>query len=95
MIGTLDIIVFVIFIVAVVSVGLIKSRNEGDSESYFLAGRGLKWWLIGISLIAANISAEQFVGMSGQAADYLGIAIASYEWMAAITLVVVDRKSVV
>ncbi len=89
MIGPLDIVVFVVFIVAVVSVGLIKSRHEGDSESYFLAGRGLKWWLIGISLIAANISAEQFVGMSGQAADYLGIAIASYEWMAAITLVVV------
>jgi SSS family solute:Na+ symporter len=89
MIGPLDIVVFVVFIVAVVSVGLIKSRHEGDSESYFLAGRGLTWWLIGISLIAANISAEQFVGMSGQAADYLGIAIASYEWMAAITLVVV------
>jgi len=89
MIGILDIVVFIVFIIAVVSVGLIKSRNEGDSESYFLAGRGLTWWLIGISLIAANISAEQFVGMSGQAADYLGIAIASYEWMAAVTLVVV------
>lgn len=85
----LDIIVFVLFIVAVVSVGMIKSRHEGDSESYFLAGRGLSWWLIGVGLIAANISAEQFVGMSGQAADYLGIAISSYEWMAAITLVVV------
>ena len=59
------------------------------SEGYFLAGRGLSWWLIGFSLIAANISTEQFVGMSGQAADYVGLAIASYEWMAAITLVVV------
>jgi len=49
----------------------------------------LKWWLIGVSLIAANISSEQFVGMSGSAADYLGMSIASYEWMAAITLVVV------
>ncbi|MCK5077601.1 MAG: sodium/solute symporter, partial [Calditrichia bacterium] len=47
------------------------------------------WWLIGFSLIAANISTEQFVGMSGKAADWLGMAIASYEWMAAITLVVV------
>lgn len=87
--GVVDIVVFFAFIAAVVSVGMLKSRHEGDSESYFLAGRGLSWWLIGISLIAANISAEQFVGMSGSAADYLGIAIASYEWMAAITLVVV------
>ncbi len=87
---TIDIVVFCLFIAAVIAVGLIKSKGEGkDSESYFLAGRGLKWWLIGVSLIAANISSEQFVGMSGQAADYLGMAIASYEWMAAITLVVV------
>lgn len=88
--STLDIAIFVTFLLAVIAVGLIKSKGEGkDSESYFLAGRGLKWWLIGVSLIAANISSEQFVGMSGQAADYLGLAISSYEWMAAITLVVV------
>ncbi|MCP5527237.1 MAG: sodium/solute symporter [Verrucomicrobiales bacterium] len=86
----IDIAVFVVFIAAVIGLGLFKSRGEGkDAEAYFLAGRGLKWWLIGVSLIAANISSEQFVGMSGQAADYLGMAIASYEWMAAITLVVV------
>ncbi|MBK8978336.1 MAG: sodium/solute symporter [Planctomycetes bacterium] len=84
-----DILVFVAFVVAVLLVGTLKSRHEKDSESYFLAGRGLSWWLIGFSLIAANISTEQFVGMSGQAADYVGIAIASYEWMAAITLVCV------
>lgn len=84
-----DIVVFVAFVLSVIGVGLIKSRNENTSEDYFLAGRGLSWWLIGFSLIAANISTEQFVGMSGQAADYLGLAIASYEWMAAITLVVV------
>jgi SSS family solute:Na+ symporter len=66
---TIDIVVFCLFIAAVIAVGLIKSKGEGkDSESYFLAGRGLKWWLIGVSLIAANISSEQFVGMSGQAA---------------------------
>jgi SSS family solute:Na+ symporter len=87
---TLDIVIFIVFVVAVVAVGLIKSKGEGkDSESYFLAGRGLKWWLIGVSLIAANISSEQFVGMSGSAADYLGMSISSYEWMAAVTLVVV------
>ena len=88
--STLDIVVFLAFVAAVVGLGLYKSKGEGkDSESYFLAGRGLKWWLIGVSLIAANISSEQFVGMSGSAADYMGMAIASYEWMAAITLVVV------
>jgi len=85
----LDIVVFVGFIVAVITVGILKSRNEKTSEDYFLAGRGLSWWLIGFSLIAANISTEQFIGMSGSAAKWLGLAIASYEWMAAITLVVV------
>ncbi len=86
----LDIGVFFGFILAVVSIGIFVSRHEKDSESYFLAGRGLSWWLIGFSLIAANISTEQFVGMSGQAANgSVGLAIASYEWIAAITLVVV------
>ena len=84
-----DILVFLAFVVCVIAVGLIKSRNESSSEDYFLAGRGLSWWLIGFSLIAANISTEQFVGMSGNAAGHVGLAIASYEWMAAITLVVV------
>jgi SSS family solute:Na+ symporter len=87
--SAIDITVFVLFVAAVITIGMAKSRHEKDSESYFLAGRGLQWWLIGFSLIAANISTEQFVGMSGQAADYVGLAIASYEWMAAITLVVV------
>ncbi len=90
----LDLLVFILFVAGVVVIGLWKSRDEkttGESgaSDYFLAGRGLTWWLVGISLIAANISTEQFVGMSGQAADWLGLAIASYEWMAAITLVVV------
>ena len=85
----LDIVVFVGFIAAVIGTGVLKSRHEKTSEDYFLAGRGLSWWLIGFSLIAANISTEQFIGMSGSAAKWLGLAIASYEWMAAITLVVV------
>jgi SSS family solute:Na+ symporter len=85
----LDILVFVGFVAAVVTTGMLKSRREATSEDYFLAGRGLSWWLIGFSLIAANISTEQFVGMSGNAASHVGLAIASYEWMAAITLVVV------
>jgi SSS family solute:Na+ symporter len=86
----LDIGILAVFFVCVITVGLFKSRREKTSEDYFLAGRGLKWWLIGFSLIAANISAEQFVGMSGQAANgSIGLAVASYEWIAAITLVVV------
>ena len=84
-----DIAMFVVFVLTVVTVGILKSRKESTSEDYFLAGRGLTWWLIGFSLIAANISTEQFVGMSGNAASHVGLAIASYEWMAAITLVVV------
>lgn len=87
--SAIDITIFIAFVATVITVGLAKSRQEKDSEGYFLAGRGLQWWIIGFSLIAANISTEQFVGMSGQAADYVGLAIASYEWMAAITLVVV------
>jgi SSS family solute:Na+ symporter len=84
-----DILIFVAFVVTVISVGLYQSRSEKGSEDYFLAGRDLKWWLIGFSLIASNISTEQFVGMSGNAASHVGLAIASYEWMAAITLVIV------
>ena len=92
--GIIDIVVFVAFIVAVLFVGLYKSKGEdthGDegAADYFLAGRGLSWWLIGFSLIAANISAEQFVGMSGQGAGLYGLSVASWEWIAAITLVVV------
>lgn len=89
-IGSLDLIVFAAFVAIVLYVGLSRSRRAGESGAdYFLAGRGLPWWLIGFSLIAANISTEQFVGMSGNAASHVGLAIASYEWMAAITLVVV------
>ncbi|WP_370980807.1 sodium/solute symporter [Agaribacterium sp. ZY112] len=91
----IEISLFVIAVVGVISLGIWKS-NQGEEEvggskasQYFLAGRGLSWYLVGFSLIAANISTEQFVGMSGKAADWLGMAIASYEWMAAVTLVVV------
>jgi Predicted symporter len=94
--STLDIILFLVFVVGVVAFGIYQGEKAvqgedgaGGAAGYFLAGRGLTWWLVGFSLIAANISTEQFVGMSGAAADWLGMAIASYEWMAAITLVVV------
>ncbi|MDF9826044.1 SSS family solute:Na+ symporter [Ereboglobus sp. PH5-10] len=92
--STLDIVLFFVAVISVIGFGtwkgIAKSKNEPKgASSYFLAGRGLTWWLVGFSLIAANISTEQFVGMSGQAADWLGLAIASYEWLAAVTLVVV------
>ena len=66
------------------------SRKDRSTEDYFLAGKSLPWWAIGASLIAANISAEQFIGMSGSGFA-IGLAIASYEWMAAITLLVVGK----
>lgn len=94
--GTLDMVLFFVSVIGVIAFGIWQGNKEtkgaaeaGGAAGYFLAGRGLTWWLVGFSLIAANISTEQFVGMSGQAADWLGMAIASYEWMAAITLVVV------
>ncbi len=67
-----------------------KAGHEKDSSDYFLAGRSLPWWAVGASLIAANISAEQIIGMSGSA-WVMGIAIGAYEWMAAITLVIVGK----
>ena len=85
----LDLSVFVAFFALVVSVSMYKSRHEKTGEDYFLAGRSLLWPLIGFSLIAANISTEHFVGMSGQGAGVAGLAVASYEWMAAVTLVIV------
>ncbi len=94
--GTLDMVLFLVAVVGVIGFGIWQGNKksegageQGGAAGYFLAGRGLTWWLVGFSLIAANISTEQFVGMSGQAADWLGMAIASYEWMAAVTLVVV------
>ena len=84
-----DILIFLVFVFVVVGTSMYKSRKEETGEDFFLASRGLVWPLIGISLIAANISTEQFVGMSGQGAGSVGLAIASYEWMAAITLVIV------
>ena len=93
--STLDIILFLVFVIGVIAFGIRQGNKDQrqidehqGAEGYFLAGRGLTWWLVGFSLIAANISTEQFVGMSGLAADWLGMAIASYEWMAAVTLVV-------
>lgn len=90
----LDWIIFVSYGVLIMSIGLWVSRDkkghEKNSEDYFLAGKSLPWWAIGASLIAANISAEQFIGMSGSGFA-IGLAIASYEWMAALTLLIVGK----
>jgi solute:Na+ symporter, SSS family len=87
-----DYIVFLVYFVLIVGYGLwIYNRKKKETESsgdYFLAEGSLTWWAIGASLIASNISAEQFIGMSGSGFK-LGLAIAAYEWMAAITLIIV------
>ncbi|MDZ7806144.1 MAG: sodium/solute symporter [Gracilimonas sp.] len=90
----IDIFVFVAYCALIIGIGLWVSRDkEGhqkNAEDYFLAGKSLPWWAIGASLIAANISAEQIIGMSGSGFA-VGLAIASYEWMAAITLIIVGK----
>jgi len=80
---------FLAFIGAVVAFSMFKSRRERTSEDYFLASRGLVWPLIGLSIVAANISTEQFVGMSGQGAGDVGLAVAGYQLLGAVTIVLV------
>ena len=90
----LDYGIFALYAIIILGVGLWVSRiKEGETKStedYFLASKSLPWWAIGASLIAANISAEQFIGMSGSGFAG-GLAIATYEWMAALTLIVVGK----
>ena len=92
--ATIDIAVLAIYAVAIFGLAQWVSRDKGghqkDSTDYFLAGKALPWWAIGASLIAANISAEQIIGMSGSGYA-IGLAIASYEWMAALTLLIVGK----
>jgi SSS family solute:Na+ symporter len=92
LLDTKDYIVFLIYFIIVAAYGIYiynkkKSASSG-SKDYFLAEGSLTWWAIGASLIASNISAEQFIGMSGSGFK-MGLAIATYEWMAAATLIVV------
>ncbi len=92
--STLDISVFVFYVIALIAIAYYVSREKAghdkNANDYFLAGNSLPWWAIGASLIAANISAEQIIGMSGSGYK-IGLAIASYEWMAAITLMIVGK----
>jgi SSS family solute:Na+ symporter len=91
---TLDIAIIGTYAVCIFVLAQWVSREKGahqkDAQDYFLASRALPWWAIGTSLIAANISAEQIIGMSGSG-YVIGLAIASYEWMAALTLIIVGK----
>ncbi|MGK6341371.1 sodium:solute symporter family transporter [Chryseobacterium sp. DT-3] len=90
--ATIDIIIFLIYFVVVAGYGIwIYNRKKSavtGSKDYFLAEGSLTWWAIGASLIASNISAEQFIGMSGEG-FFVGIAVAAYEWIAAIALIII------
>ena len=94
MLATIDMAIVAIYAVALFVIAQWVSRehagHEKDAQDYFLAGKALPWWAIGASLIAANISAEQIIGMSGSGYA-IGLAIASYEWMAAFTLLLVGK----
>jgi len=89
-----DLAVIAVYAVSIFVLAQWVSREKGthkkDAQDYFLAGRALPWWAIGTSLIAANISAEQIIGMSGSG-YVIGLGIASYEWMAALTLIIVGK----
>ena len=89
---TTDYVVFLFYFVIVTTYGYWiyrkRKRDEHDAKAFFLAEGTLTWWAIGASLIASNISAEQFIGMSGEG-FFLGIAVAAYEWIAAIALIIV------
>ncbi|MCX6258067.1 MAG: sodium/sugar symporter [Bacteroidia bacterium] len=92
--STVDYIVFIGYALIIVFIGLFVSRTKKGTErtakDYFLANRALPWWVIGATLICSNISAEQFIGMSGSGYK-IGLGIASYEWMAALTLIIVGK----
>lgn len=92
--ATVDIVVIAVYAVVIFGMAQYVSREKAghtkNSSDYFLASKSLPWWAIGASLIAANISAEQIIGMSGSGYA-IGLAIASYEWMAALTLLIVGK----
>jgi SSS family solute:Na+ symporter len=85
----LDALVFVGFFVLVVVSSIYQSREEKTSADYFLAGRSLPWWMIGFSIVAANISTEQIVGMAGQGAGTVGLAVSSWQLMGSACIVLV------
>jgi solute:Na+ symporter, SSS family len=92
--SSIDYIIFIVYLAIIVFVGLrvsrTKNNREKTSDDYFLAKHSLTWWAIGTTLIASNISAEQFIGMSGSGYKG-GIAVATYEWISAIMLVIIAK----
>ncbi|MCC9165795.1 sodium/sugar symporter [Pontibacter harenae] len=92
--STLDYAVFIVYAIIILFLGLWVSRSktgvEKTSQEYFLADKSLTWWAVGASLIAANISAEHFIGTSGSGFA-IGLAISAYEWMAAVALIIVAK----
>lgn len=85
----LDAAIFLAFFGFVVTFSMYKSRREKSSEDYFLAGRHLSWPLIGFSIVAANLSTEQFVGMAGQGAGDVGLAVAAWQLTGAVGIVII------
>ena len=85
----LDILFFVAFFAVVVAFSMYKSRKEETSEDYFLASRGLTWPLIGLSIVAANISTEQIVGMAGQGAGDVGLAVSAWQLTGSIGIIII------
>ncbi len=85
----IDIVIFAAFYAAVLTLSLVKSRRHADAAGYFLGGRSLPWWLIGVSIVAANISTEQFVGMAGQAAGDVGLAVSAWQLTGVVGIVIV------
>ncbi|MBO6847042.1 MAG: sodium/sugar symporter [Maricaulis sp.] len=92
--STFDLVIVFGYAIALIAIATLVSReragHQKDSSDFFLAGKALPWWAVGASLIAANISAEQIIGMSGSG-YVVGLAIATYEWLAAVTLIVVGK----
>jgi SSS family solute:Na+ symporter len=85
--GAVDFAVFIGFYIIILATSLWKSRSEKGSADYFLGGRNLPWWLIGVSIVAANLSTEQFVGMAGQAAGDVGLAVSCWQLTGIIGLI--------
>jgi len=84
-----DLVIFCLFFLLVVGFSFWKSRGQKDSAGYFLGRRSLPWWLIGISIVAANLSTEQFVGMAGQAAGNVGMAVSAWQLTGSVGMVVI------
>lgn len=85
----LDLSIFAGFFLVVLAFSFVKSRGSKGTAGYFLGGRALPWWLIGVSVVAANLSTEQFVGMAGQAAGDVGLAVSGWQLTGVVGIILV------